>query len=232
MPRSVIAAWAVGVLIGLSGCTSTRARAGTPPLKAVSPVPIETATPTPTPTSEPSTSPAIPTTPTPYPPLRIPAGTPRCHTTQLEIVFIQANGATGHVLNDFEMRNRSRTPCWVYGYVGFQLLDSAGRPLPQTLVWTTDTFFIRFDPPSRIFLPPGPAAAHSSEVQGHAFFSVEADDSTCSAVQMNATAKLEIWPPDEYQAMVIPTKPGWEGFVSCGHLAVHPLQVQPGPSSG
>jgi hypothetical protein len=48
--------------------------------------------------------------------------------------------ATGHVLNDFEMRHRSSTPCWVYGYVGFQLLDSAGRPLPQTVVWTTDSF--------------------------------------------------------------------------------------------
>src|SRR6202022_2946683 len=167
---------------GWSGCTPTPPQGAKPPLKAVSPVPIETATPTPTPTSEPSTSPAIPTTPTPYPPLRIPAGTARCHTSQLEIVFIQANGATGHVLNDFEMRNRSRTPCWVYGYVGFPLLDSAGRPLPQTLVWTTDTFFIRFDPPSRIFLPTGTAPVHSSQVQGHAFFSVEAVSATYSLI--------------------------------------------------
>jgi hypothetical protein len=232
MPRSVIAAWAVGVLIGLSACTSTPTQGAKPSLKAVSPVPIETATPTPAATSEPSASPAIPTTPTPYPRLPVPAGTARCHTSQLEIVFVRANAATGHVLNDFEMRNRSRTPCWVYGYVGFQLLDSAGRPLPQTVVWTTDTFFIRFDPPSRIFLPTGTAPVHSSQAQGHAFFNVEADDSTCSADQMNATAKLEIWPPDEYQAIVIPTKPGWEGFVSCGNLAMHPLQVQPGPSSG
>ena len=230
MPRSVISALAVGVLIGLSGCTSAPTQGAKPSLKALTPVPLET--PTPSPTSEPSASPAIPTTPTPYPRLPIPAGTARCHTAQLEIVFVRANAATGHVLNDFEMRNRSRTPCWVYGYVGFQLLDSAGRPLPQTVVWTTDTFFIRFDPPSRILLPTGTAPVHSSEGQGHAFFNVEADDFTCSADQMKATAKLEIWPPDEYQAIVIPTKPGWEGFVSCGKLAMHPLQVQPGPSSG
>src|SRR3977135_2094138 len=132
MPRSVIAALAVGVLIGLSGCTSAPTQGAKPSLKAVTPVPIET--PTPTPTSEPSASPALPTTPTPYPRLPIPAGTARCHTAQLEIVFVRANAATGHVLNDFEMRNRSRTPCWVYGYVGFQLLDGAGRPLPQTVV--------------------------------------------------------------------------------------------------
>jgi hypothetical protein len=232
MPRLLIPALAVGVVIGLSGCTSAPTQGAKPSLRAESPVPIGTGTPTPTPTSEPSANPAIPTTPTPYPRLPIPAGTARCHTPQLEIVFVRANAATGHVLNDFEMRNRSRTPCWVYGYVGFQLLDSAGRPLPQTLVWTTDTFFIRFDPPSRIFLPIGTAPVHSSQGQGHAFFNVEADDFTCSADQMKATAKLEIWPPDEYQAIVIPTKPGWEGFVSCGNLATHPLQVQPGPSSG
>src|ERR1700694_2823060 len=232
MPRSVIAAWAVGVLIGLSGCTSTATQGAKPSLKAVSPVPIETATPTPAATSEPSTSPAIPTTPTPYPRLPVPAGTARCHTSQLEIVFVRANAATGHVLNDFEMRNRSRTPCWVYGYVGFQLLDSAGRPLPQTVVWTTDTFFIRFDPPSRILLPPGTAALGSKQGPGHAFFNVEADDFTCPNDQFKATVNLKIWPPDEYQALVIPAKPGEFGFISCNGLAVHPLQVQPHPTAG
>jgi hypothetical protein len=232
MPRGVIPSVAVGVLIGLSACTSAPTQGVKPSPTTVKPLPIETPTTTATPIAEPSPSPATLTFPTPYPRLPIPTGTARCHTSQLEIVFIRANAATGHVLNDFEMRNRSRTPCWVYGYVGFQLLDSAGRPLPQTVVWTTDTFFIRFDPPSRIYLPTGTAPVHSSQDQGHAFFNVEADDFTCSADQLKATAKLEIWPPDEYQAIVIPTKPGWEGFVSCGNLAMHPLQVQPGPSSG
>lgn len=229
MPRGVVAALAVGVLIGLSACSSPPTQGAKPSLKTVTP-PRETPPPTAAPITEPS--PSLPTFPTPYPRLPIPAGTTRCHTAQLEVVFIRANAATGHVLNDFEMRNQSHTPCWVYGYVGFQLLDSAGHPLPQTVVWTTDTFFIGFDPPSRIFLPTGTGPVHSNQGQGHAFFNVEADDVTCSADQMKATATLEIWPPDEYQAMVIATKPGWEGFVSCGHLAMHPLQVQPDPSNG
>src|SRR6267378_3708114 len=106
MPKGVTAALAVGLLIGFSGCTPAPTQGAKPSLKAVSALPIETATPTPMPTSEPSTSPKIPTTPTPYPRLPIPAGTARCHTSQLEIVFVRANAATGHVLNDFEMRNR------------------------------------------------------------------------------------------------------------------------------
>jgi hypothetical protein len=130
------------------------------------------------------------------------------------------------------VRNRSHTPCWVYGYVGFQLLDSAGRPLQQTVVWTTDTFFMRFDPPTRILLPTGTAPVRSGQGLGHAFFNVEADDFTCSPVQIAATAQLKIWPPDEYNALVIPAKSGGDAFVSCSHLALHPLQIQPGPSNG
>jgi len=230
MPKGLSAALAIALLIGLNGCTPAPTQAAKPSPKTASPVPIES--PTPAATAEPIASPVVAVPPTPYPRLPIPAGTARCHTAQLEIVFSRVGAATGHVLNDFEVRNASRTPCWVYGYVGFQLLDSAGRPLPQTVVWTTDSFFGRFDAPTRILLATGTAAVHSSQGQGHAFFNVEADDSTCSADQMGATAKLEIWPPDEYQAVVISTRGGWDGFVSCGHLAMHPLQVQPRPSSG
>jgi hypothetical protein len=230
MPRGVIQALVVGMLIGLAGCTTAPTQGAKPSLATASPVPIETAGRL-SPTAEPSASPVVAESPTPYPRLPIPAGTARCHSAQLEIVFSRVGAATGHVLNDFEMRNGSSTPCWVYGYVGFQLLDSAGRPLPQTVVWTTDSFFGRFDPPTRTLLPSDTAAVHSGQGEGHAFFNVEADDSTCSGDQMMATAKLEIWPPDEYQAIVIPTKGGWDGVVSCGHLAMHPLQVQPRPSS-
>jgi hypothetical protein len=230
MPNGLGAALAIALLIGVNGCTPAPTQSTKPPSTTASPVPA--ASPTPSATAEPIASPVVAGSATPNPRQLIPAGTSRCHTAQLEIVFSRVGAATGHVLNDFEVRNASRTSCWVYGYVGFQLLDSAGRPLPQTVVWTTDSFFGRVDPPTRILLPTGTAAVHSSEGQGHAFFNVEADDSTCSGDEMRATAKLEIWPPDESQAMIIPITGGWDGFVSCGHLAIHPLQVQPRPSSG
>lgn len=131
------------------------------------------------------------------------------------------------------MRNRSSAPCWVYGYVGFQLLDSRSRPLPQSLARSTDSFFGHSDPPTRILLSPGSPPLHS-RAAGHAFFDVATEDVTCSGEQMNATASLEIWPPDEYAAIVIPARGGdWNGgFVSCGDLTVNPMQIQPGLVGG
>jgi len=169
--------------------------------------------------------------PTPYPRLPIPLGAPRCRTSQLEVSFNASSAATGHVLNDFELRNRSSVSCWVYGYVGFQFLDGRGRPLPESLGWSTDTFFGRFAPPSRIALPPGTKPLNTGQGLGHAFFNVEGDDFTCSPDQIRTTKSLEIWPPDEYLPIVISAgDAGGTGFVSCGNLTVHPLEVQPHPS--
>jgi hypothetical protein len=235
MQLGIKPALAALVLIGLSGCSAppqaVKPAVTTPtPLPTLTPLPLQTAEPPPT--VPPGPIAPIPPRPTPYPRLPIPAGTARCHTSQLEVAFIDTYAAMSKVLNNFDMRNRSRTACWVYGYVGFQLLDGRYRPLPQTVSWTTETFFIRFDPPSRILLPPGTAALGSKQGSGHAFFNVEADDFTCPNSQFKATVNLKIWPPDEYQALVIPAKPGEFGFISCNGLAVHPLQVQPHPSAG
>jgi len=47
---------------------------------------------------------------------------------------------------------------------------------------------------------------------------------------MTTVTSLEIWPPDEYAAIVIPTRGGdWSGvFISCGDLSVNPMQIRPG----
>ncbi len=147
--------------------------------------------------------------------------------------MLGAGAATGNVRNSFEMRNRSSAACWVYGYVGFQLLDSRGRPLPQSLGRSTDSFFGHSDPPTRILLSPD-SPALQSRAAGHAFFDVATEDVSCTGEQMNATASLEIWPPDEYAALVIPARGGdWSGgFISCGDLTVNPMQIQPGLAGG
>ncbi len=231
MRGTVISAPAIGLLIVLGGCTSSASPSLTASPTVAATNPAASGTATPAATAQPTTSQPAAATATRYPRLPIPAGTARCHTSQLEVAFNGYDAATGHVLDTFELRNRSGTPCWVYGYVGYQLLDAAGRPRPQTLVWTTDTFFIKFDPPTRILLAAGTAALHTGRGEGHAFFDVEADDWTCPADQANATASLRIWPPDEYVAIVIPAKNGSDSFIACGQLALHPLQIQPGPST-
>ena len=84
--------------------------------------------PTPSPGEPPPTPSAMPS-PTVYPRLPIPAGTARCHTAQLEVAFVGVGAAAGNVEGTFELRNKSVTPCWVYGFVGFQTLDTNGRPM-------------------------------------------------------------------------------------------------------
>ena len=228
MARGVIPGLVTALFLGLCGCT--------PPANAV--VPSATASPPmavgPQTSVVPlSGSPSVSPSPTIYPRLPIPAGTPRCHTNQLEVALLGAGAATGNVRNSFEMRNRSADACWVYGYVGFQLLDSRGRPLPQSLSRSTDSFFGQSDPSTRILLTRA-SPPLGSRAAGHAYFDVATEDVSCSGEQMKATASLEIWPPDEYAAIVIPVRGGdWSGgFISCGDLSVDPLQIQPGLATG
>jgi hypothetical protein len=227
MSRGVIPGLGLGLFLVVGGCTS-------PPPQAVQP--LGTASPSTSAgvvasVAPPDVSPSISPSPTVYALTPIPTGTPRCHTSQLEVALLGAGAATGNVRNSFEMRNRSSAPCWVYGYVGLQLLDAHGRALPQSLSRSTDSFFGQSDPPTRILLPLATPPLHS-RAAGHAFFDVASEDVSCNSNQMSAVASLEIWPPDEYAALVIPAHGGdWSGgFISCGDLAVNPMQIRPGLS--
>jgi hypothetical protein len=182
--------------------------------------------------AEAAPTPSVPQSPTAYPRLPIPTGTARCHTSQLEIAFITAGAAAGNVEATFEMRNKSAAPCWVYGFVGFQTLDGNGRPIPRALAWTTDSFFGRSDSASRILLPANTAKFGSEPRSGHAFFNVAGNDVLCDTNQ-TPVVRLEIWPPDERQPLIIAAKSlGGVGFFFCGGIDLNPLQVQPQPNPG
>lgn len=224
---------AVGLLYAPTACSraSSAVSGETPRLPAQTLTAVPSTSPSPT--SATPASPIATASPTPYPRLPVPPGTPRCHTGQLEVAFIGGGAAAGNVLAVFEMRNRSGAGCWVFGYVGFQLLDGNGRPLPETRTWSTESFFGRSDPPTQILLPVGTASLASRNGTGHAFFNVATDDVVCGSDYMNAIASLEIWPPDEYAALIIPARtPQGSQFVSCGGLVLNPLQIQPQPTSG
>jgi uncharacterized protein DUF4232 len=222
----------VAVIGGLAvaACTSSPPSALTPSASATrsaqAPGP---AIATPSPSPSPPPPPANPS-PTIYPRLPIPAGTPRCHTSQVEVGFTSNGAAAGNVEYTFEMRNHSVVACWVYGFVGFQAVNAKGHPFPETIRWTTESFFGRSDQPSRILLPVGTAALGSGQGPGHAFFNVATNDVLCDTTQ-DPVASLEIWPPDEYQSLRIGAQtPSGSPFVFCTYIALNPLQVQPAPS--
>jgi len=145
---------------------------------------------------------------------------------------VGVGAAAGNVEGTFELRNKSVAPCWVYGFVGFTTLDTNGRPISRTIVWTTDSFFGKSDPASRILLPTDTARFGSEPRSGHAFFNVAGNDVMCDANQ-TPVVSLEIWPPDERQALIVPARSlDGVGFVFCGGIELNPLQVQPQPGFG
>ena len=150
----------------------------------------------------------------------------------MEFAFVTAGAAAGNVEATFEMRNKSDTSCWVYGFVGFQTLDPNGRPIPRTVSWTTDSFFGKSEPATRILLPSGTAEFGSEPRNGYAFFNVAGNDVLCDTNQV-PVANFEIWPPNERQPVMVPAKSlEGGGFFFCGAVDLNPLQVQPQPSFG
>ena len=217
------------IAIVVAACTPSSPTAAKPsPMVSSSPA-TRVSVPMPLP-AEPSPTPFP--TPTVYPRLPIPAGTPRCHTSQLEVAFIIGSAAAGNVEDTFEMRNTSSVACWVFGYVGFQTLDLRGRRLPQTINWSPNTYFGESEPPSRIVLPAGTTSLGVEPRTGHAFFNLFTNDVLCD-FYANPVASIEIWPPDEHRPLTIPATSAYGQLLGfCGGFQLNPLQIQPLPRSG
>jgi hypothetical protein len=219
--------------VAAASACSEQPVSSTPP----SPSPLATQT---RPSPEASGTSIVLATPTPSPSpfvyvvLPVPRGTARCRTDQLEIAFLGQGAALGNVGGTFEVRNKSLTGCWVFGYVGFQTLDRNRKPLPQTLTRSLNSMFGRSDPPSQILLPSrtaplsvGEDRRPPPEVTGHAFFRTATDDVLCNLSQFDAVTYLEIWPPDEYSALVISSRASSQNFIYCGSIGLSPLEVRP-----
>jgi Protein of unknown function (DUF4232) len=90
----------------------------------------------------------------------------RCHAAELQVALLQTTGAAGHSIADLEFRTTSTQPCYLYGYVGMAMLDSAGRQLPTNLVRDHVT------PVLTVVLEPGSPALGAGSF-GHAHFGFE-----------------------------------------------------------
>jgi hypothetical protein len=68
-------------------------------------------------------------------------GTPPCTAAHLVLSYLGGQGATGHGLLGFALRNTGSGSCRTVGYPGVQFLDGSGGPLPTKPTHTTDDFF-------------------------------------------------------------------------------------------
>ena len=85
-------------------------------------------------------------------------GPPACVAADLTLAFLGQQGATGHGLLGFALRNRSAKSCKTFGYPGVLFLDKSGRPLPTVATRTTHDFFGPA-PELKLLLAPGQRAS-------------------------------------------------------------------------
>ncbi|MHB8576874.1 MAG: DUF4232 domain-containing protein [Dehalococcoidia bacterium] len=128
----------------------------------------------------------------------MPSATPtqtldRCHTSALALAFSGSEGAAGHIFDTFSLVNQSATACTLYGFVGAQMLDGQGRPLPTRVVRNGGMFSNQ----------PGPAQV-ALQAGGVASFQAEwGDVPTGNQAACPSAARLEVTPPDETTFLIL-----------------------------
>jgi hypothetical protein len=172
------------------------------------------ATTTPTTTVTVTTSATAPTTPTSQT-TTTPAGPPVCRAATLALSFIGSQGAAGHGLLGFAMKNTGSATCSSVGYPGIQFLDKSGKPLPTNSTRTTQDYF-GSAPKVALTLAPGSTMSFRVGVTH-----VPAGNATCTTA-----AALQVIPPNDTSTLSV-SIPG--GAYYCQTATVSP--VRPGTSA-
>jgi hypothetical protein len=139
------------------------------------------------------------------------AGTPRCHTGDLSAAVRGLDPGAGQRHAVLVLTNRSGHACGAYGYVGMQLVDGAGAPVPTNIV--------RASPPSPAALTLAPGASaytvlHWTVVSGPG----DSQTGPCEP----APAAARVTPPDETSQVSVPWTLGFvclQGRIDLGALA-------------
>jgi len=195
---------AAAVVLALAGCGSSTTTVTVASGTTTSTNSSQTATPTTSTSSTTSTS----TTATAATP-------PLCRASGLSLSFLGQQGATGHGLLGFAMRNTTSSSCHTYGFPGVLWLSKSGAPLPTISVRTTLDFF-GHAPLVSINLPPGDVVS----------FRLGVTHGLTSTAQCATAAALQVIPPNDTGTLRI-TIP--QGAFECRTTTISP--VQPGTTA-
>jgi hypothetical protein len=151
---------------------------------------------------------------------------PRCRTSQLAIAFAGGQGAAGTIFLTFRLTNRGPAACTLHGFVGMQMLDAGGQPLPTRLVPNGGVFSNQ--PPASTFSL-GPTAAGASV--SSTFQVAYSDVRRAADVSCPPAFELLVTPPEELEHLSLAPR-GW-ALAPCnrGELDVTPLRA-PGVAPG
>jgi Domain of unknown function (DUF4232) len=204
--RIIAAAAAVSALLALAGCgtttTTVTAASGTTTAASTSASSTQT---TPTTSSSATTTTATTTA----------AALPLCRASGLSLSFLGQQGATGHGLLGFAMRNTTSATCHTFGFPGVLWLSKSGAPLPTISLRTTLDFF-GHAPLHSINLPPGDVVS----------FRLGVTHGVTSTAQCTTAAALQVIPPNDTGTLRI-TIP--QGAYECRTTTISP--VQPGTTA-
>jgi hypothetical protein len=144
-----------------------------------------------------------------------PSGSAVCRASTLALSFIGSQGAAGHGLLGFELKNTGTAMCSTIGYPGITFLDKAGKPLPTNSTRTTQDYF---GSAPKVLLNVAPGSSVSFRV---GVTHVPAGNATCTTA-----AGLQVIPPNDTSTMSVSIP---DGAYYCETATVSP--VRPGTSA-
>jgi hypothetical protein len=144
-----------------------------------------------------------------------PAGVPVCRAGTLALSYLGSQGAAGHGLLGFALKNTGSTSCSTIGYPGIQFLDKAGKPLPTDPNHTTQDYF---GTAPKILLTVAPGATVSFRI---GVTHVPTPSQTCTTA-----SALQVIPPNDTSTLKISLP---DGAYECGTATVSPMR--PGTSA-
>lgn len=144
-----------------------------------------------------------------------PSGTPICRASTLALSFIGSQGAAGHGLLGFELKNTGNATCSTIGYPGVTFIDKAGKPLPTNTTRTTQDYF---GSAPKVLLNVAPGSKVSFRI---GVTHVPAGNATCTTA-----AGLQVIPPNDTSTLTVSIP---DGAYYCQTATVSP--VRPGSSA-
>lgn len=144
-----------------------------------------------------------------------PAGTPICRASTLALSFLGSQGAAGHGLLGFALKNTGAAGCSTIGYPGIVFLDKAGKPLTTNSTRTTQDYF---GSAPKVLLTVAPGQTVSFRV---GVTHVPAGNATCTTA-----AALQVIPPNDTSTLHVSIP---NGAYFCETATVSP--VRPGNSA-
>ncbi len=171
-----------------------------------------------TPSTPSTTSTTIPTTTTVVTSTvskTVSAGPSACTAADFAVAFLGQQGATGHGVLGFALRNVTDHSCHTYGYPGILFLSKTGSPLPTAPSHTTRDFF-GTAPETPLTVAPGATVS----------FRLGVTHGVVPGEPCTTAFGLQVIPPDDTHTLVAKIS---DGAYECRTATVTPLR--PGTSA-